>query len=145
MAILSGVQFANSEKYLLSGETLNIIMNYLKEKTIVIQSGSGLKIDEAGPEGTKISIDGVQVRTVTANLPDPPVATPYAATIPPTTPPGHSYNTVVRAAPTAQQVCVTALNVGSGSDKTLAKELVRKIAKEYAGTDASKHAADASK
>jgi len=83
----------------------------------------------------KISIDGVQVRTVTANLPDPPVATPYVATIPPTTPPGHSYNTVVPAAPTAQQVCVTAVNVGSGSDKTLCKPVDAVV--EFAGRSIS--------
>jgi len=33
----------------------------------------------------------------------------------------------------------------NGPDKVLAKEAVRKIAKDYAGTDAGKHAADASK
>jgi hypothetical protein len=53
-------KFNNGETYLLSGETLNAIMNYLKEKTVVILPGSGLKIDEVGPEGTKISIDGIE-------------------------------------------------------------------------------------
>jgi hypothetical protein len=33
----------------------------------------------------------------------------------------------------------------NGPDKVLAKEAIRKIAKDYAGTDAGKHAADASK
>ena len=33
----------------------------------------------------------------------------------------------------------------NGPDKVLAKEAVRKIAKDYAGTEAGKHAADASK
>lgn len=33
----------------------------------------------------------------------------------------------------------------NGPDKALAKEAIRKIAKDYAGTDAGKHAADASK
>jgi hypothetical protein len=51
-------EFDAGEKYLLSGETLNMIMNYIKEKTVVIVPGSGLKIDEVGPLGTKISIDG---------------------------------------------------------------------------------------
>jgi hypothetical protein len=54
-------QFDNGSKYLLSGETLNRIMDYLREKTIVIIPGSGLKIDEIGPDGTKISIDGTDV------------------------------------------------------------------------------------
>lgn len=54
-------QFDNSQTYLLTGETLNAIMNYIKEKTIVIVPGSGLKIDEVGPGGTKISIDGTDV------------------------------------------------------------------------------------
>ena len=51
-------QFNPAATYMLSGETLNAIMNYLKEKTIVIVAGSGLKIDEVGPDGTKISVDG---------------------------------------------------------------------------------------
>jgi hypothetical protein len=53
-------QFDNAQTYLLTGETLNAIMNYLKEKTIVIVPGSGLKVDEVGPGGMKISIDGVE-------------------------------------------------------------------------------------
>lgn len=53
-------QFDNSETYLLTGETLNAIMNYIKEKTIVIVPGSGLKIDEIGADGTRISVDGVE-------------------------------------------------------------------------------------
>jgi len=46
--------------YLLKGETLNQIMDYIREKTIVVAQGSGLKIDEVGPQGTKISVDGVE-------------------------------------------------------------------------------------
>ena len=52
-------QFDNGQTYLLTGETLNVIMDYIKEKTLVIVPGSGLKIDEVGPDGTKISIDGI--------------------------------------------------------------------------------------
>ena len=33
----------------------------------------------------------------------------------------------------------------NGPDKAVAKEVLRKLAKDYAGTDAGKHAADASK
>jgi hypothetical protein len=43
------------------GSTWNILVDYLREKTIVIIPGSGLKIDEVGPDGTKISIDGTNV------------------------------------------------------------------------------------
>jgi hypothetical protein len=54
-------QFDSGSTYLIKGETMNQIVNYLREKTIVIVPGSGLKIDEVGPEGTKISIDGTDV------------------------------------------------------------------------------------
>jgi hypothetical protein len=67
----------------------------------------------------KIRVDGVQVKTVTANLPDPGVATPFAATS--VTPAGHSYDVIVPGSATAQTVCVTAVNVGSGSDTTVCK------------------------
>ena len=53
--------FDKAATYLLNGETLNTIMRYIKEKTIVVVPGSGLKIDEIGPDGTKISIDGTDV------------------------------------------------------------------------------------
>jgi hypothetical protein len=53
-------QFEAGTTYLLKGETLNQIMDFIREKTIVIVPGSGLKIDEVGPQGTKISIDGVE-------------------------------------------------------------------------------------
>jgi hypothetical protein len=86
---------------------------------------SGRATDGDQPQAAltvKIRVDGVLVRTLTANLPDPPVATPYLATVPPQTLPGHGYNVVIPAAPTAQQVCVTAVNVGSsGSDRTACK------------------------
>jgi hypothetical protein len=53
--------FDAESTYLIRGETLNTIMDYIKEKTIVIVEGSGLKVDEIGPDGTKISIDGTNV------------------------------------------------------------------------------------
>ena len=58
-----------------------------------------------------------------ANLPDPPVATQgFFATVPPPTIPGHSYDVTVPAPANAQNVCVTAVNVGStGSNKTTCK------------------------
>jgi hypothetical protein len=46
---------------LIRGSTWNELVNYIREKTIVIVPGSGLKIDEVGPDGTKISIDGTDV------------------------------------------------------------------------------------
>lgn len=79
----------------------------------------------------KISVDGVQVKTMVANMPDPPVATQYFTTVPPPTPTGHSYDVVVPAAATAQQVCVTAVNVGSGSDRTVCKPVDAIV--EFAG------------
>jgi hypothetical protein len=54
-------RFDNGETYLLTGETLNAIMDWLNENRIVIVAGSGLKVDEVGPQGTKISIDGTDV------------------------------------------------------------------------------------
>jgi Clostridium epsilon toxin ETX/Bacillus mosquitocidal toxin MTX2 len=83
----------------------------------------------------KISVDGVQAKTLTANMPDPPVATPRFARIPPPTLPGHSYDVVIPAAPTAQQVCVTAVNVGSGSDRTVCKQVDAVV--EFAGNSIS--------
>jgi Clostridium epsilon toxin ETX/Bacillus mosquitocidal toxin MTX2 len=71
------------------------------------------------PLTVKIRVDGVQVKTFTANLPDPGVATPFAATS--VTPAGHSYDGVVPASATAQVVCATAVNVGGGSDTTVCK------------------------
>jgi hypothetical protein len=53
-------KFEAGVTYWLTGETLNQIMDYIREKTLVIVPGSGLKIDEVGPQGTKISIDGVE-------------------------------------------------------------------------------------
>jgi hypothetical protein len=53
-------QFDRGETYILSGDTLQNIMDWLNENRIVIANGSGLKIDEVGPQGTKISIDGIE-------------------------------------------------------------------------------------
>lgn len=53
-------QFDRSEKYILSGDLLQDLVDWLAENKIVITQGSGLKIDEVGPNGTKISIDGVE-------------------------------------------------------------------------------------
>lgn len=83
-------------------------------------AGSASDADQPNTALTvKIRIDGVQVKTVTANLPDPGVATPFAATS--VTPAGHSYDVIVPALATAQTVCVTAVNVGGGSDTTVCK------------------------
>ena len=84
----------------------------------------------------QIRVDGALVKTVTANQPDPPVATPNAfATVPPPTLPGHSYNVTVPAAGTAQNVCVTAVNVGSGSNTTVCKAVDSVV--EFAGNSIS--------
>jgi RNase P/RNase MRP subunit p29 len=53
-------QFDNGQTYLLTGETLNTLVRFVKESRIVIVPGSGLKIDEVGADGTRISIDGVE-------------------------------------------------------------------------------------
>jgi hypothetical protein len=83
----------------------------------------------------KISVDGVQVKTLIANLPDEPVATQKAATIPPPVLPGHRYDVVVPAPPAAKQVCVTAVNVGSGSDRTVCRQIDAVV--EFAGRSIS--------
>src|SRR5690349_2265636 len=65
----------------------------------------------------RISIDGVLRKTVTANLPDPPVATPGVAKA--VVLPGHRFDVSIPAAANANQVCVTAVNVGStGTNRT---------------------------
>jgi hypothetical protein len=68
----------------------------------------------------QISVDGVLKRTVVASLPDPPVAT--QKTVPGF--PGHGYDVTVPAPANAQQVCVTAFNVGpTGTNKTSCKAI----------------------
>jgi hypothetical protein len=110
------------------------------DRTAIRVSGRATDADQPQTALTvKIRVDGALVKTLTANLPDPPVATPNfaaAATVPPPTLPGHSYNVVVPAAPTAQQVCVTAVNVGSsGSDTTVCKQVDSVV--EFAGNSIS--------
>jgi hypothetical protein len=79
-------------------------------------TGSATDADQASAALTvKISVDGALVQTVTANQPDPQVATPYAAGV---TPPGHSFDVIVPASQGAQNLCVTAVSVGGGSDTT---------------------------
>jgi hypothetical protein len=89
----------------------------------------------------RISIDGVLKRTLTANLPDPPVATPGFAKIPPPVLPGHGFNVTIPAAAGANQVCVTAVNVGSGSDRTVCKQIDKVL--EFAGNSISYDMANA--
>ena len=75
----------------------------------------------------RISIDGVLRKTMTANLPDPPIATPGVAKIvPPPTLPGHRFDATIPAAAGANQVCVTAVNVGpAGPNRTVCKNIDR--------------------
>jgi len=53
-------EFEAGVTYLLKGETLNQMVDWMRENRIIVVAGSGLKIDEVGPDGTKISIDGVE-------------------------------------------------------------------------------------
>ncbi len=79
-----------------------------------------------------ISVDGVFKRTVVANLTDPPVATQGFAAVPPPTIPGHRFDATVPAPANAQQVCVTAVNVGAtGANKTSCKAIDNVL--EFAG------------
>jgi hypothetical protein len=96
---------------------------------------AGRATDADQPSATltvRITVDGTVVKTLTANQADPPVATPNAfVAVPPPTLPGHSYSAVVPAAPSAKTVCVTAVNVGSGSDSTVCKAVDAVV--EFAG------------
>lgn len=65
------------------------------------------------PLTVKISIDNGPVTTVTANLSRPDVAAAF-----PQYGPSHGYDLVIPAGPSPHQVCVTAVNVGSGADST---------------------------
>ncbi len=101
------------------------------DRAAIHVAGSASDADQPNtPLTVKISVDGVQVKTLTANLPDPGVATPYASTS--VTPAGHSYDVTVPASATAQQVCVTAVNVGSGSDTTVCRTVDAVV--EFDGT-----------
>jgi hypothetical protein len=63
------------------------------------------------PLTVRMSIDGAQADTLTANASRPDVAAAF-----PQYGSAHGYDVVIPASPTAQQVCVTAVNVGSGTD-----------------------------
>ena len=75
----------------------------------------------------QVRVDGALVKTLVADQPDPPVATPGVALIsPPVGVPGHRFDVTVPAAAGASQVCVTAVNVGStGANTTLCKSIDR--------------------
>ena len=91
----------------------------------------------------RISIDGVLKKTMTANLPDPPIATPGVAKIvPPPTLPGHRFDATIPAAAGANQVCVTAVNVGpAGPNRTVCKNIDRVL--EFAANGISYDTANA--
>jgi Clostridium epsilon toxin ETX/Bacillus mosquitocidal toxin MTX2 len=81
----------------------------------------------------QIAVDGVLKRTLVANLPDPPVATQgVAKIISPPTVPGHGFDVTVLAPANAQNVCITAFNVGStGSNRTTCSPIDNVV--EFAG------------
>lgn len=65
------------------------------------------------PLSVRIDVDGSAVQTVTANASRPDVGAVY-----PKFGSSHGYDVTVPAVPTASRVCVTALNVGSGSNRS---------------------------
>src|SRR4051812_3223782 len=65
------------------------------------------------PLTVRISVDGALAQTLTANGSRPDVAAAY-----PSYGAAHGYDVTVPASPFARTVCVTAVNVGSGSDRT---------------------------
>jgi hypothetical protein len=81
----------------------------------------------------QIAVDGVLKRTLVANLPDPPVTHPgVARTVPLPAVPGHGFDVTVLAPANAQNVCITAFNVGStGSNRTTCKPIDNVV--EFAG------------
>jgi hypothetical protein len=84
----------------------------------------------------QIRVDNGPITTIVADKADPPVATPNALVgVGGVTPPGHRYDLNVPAPAGAQQVCVTALNVGSGSNTTLCRAIDRVV--EFAGNSIS--------
>jgi len=107
------------------------------DRAAIRVSGRATDADQPSAALTvQIRVDGTLVKTVTANQPDPPVATPGAfAAVPPPTVTGHSYDVVVPAPGTAQNVCVTAVNVGSGSNTTVCKAVDSVV--EFAGNSIS--------
>jgi hypothetical protein len=101
-------------------------------------TGRATDADEpATPLSVQIRVDGALVSTITADKADPPVATPNTliGNLPPTGPAGHSYDVNVPAPAGAQQVCVTALNLGAGANATLCKAVDRVL--EFAGSSIS--------
>src|SRR4051812_43189026 len=87
---------------------------------------SGRATDADSPSAAltvKIKVDGALVKTLTADQADPPVATPGFALVGGTTPGGHSFDVTVPAAAGAQQICVTAVNVGGGADATACRQM----------------------
>jgi hypothetical protein len=98
-------------------------------------SGRATDADTTNPLTVQIRVDGALVSTVTADKPDPPVATPNAllATVPPIGAPGHSYDLTVPAH--GAQVCVTAINVGGGSNATVCRATDNIV--EFAGNTIS--------
>jgi hypothetical protein len=70
------------------------------------------------PLTVRISVDGTVDGTFTADASRPDVAAAF-----PKYGAAHGYDVVVPASPTAQQVCVTAVNVGSGSDSTRCQQV----------------------
>jgi hypothetical protein len=96
--------------------------------------------DPARALKVRITIDGVLKATVTANLPDPPIATPGVAKV--LTLPGHRFDVTLPAAAGAGQVCATALNVGpTGPNRTVCKAVDRVL--EFAANGISYDTANA--
>lgn len=70
------------------------------------------------PLSVRISVDGSLVQTATANVSRPDVAAAH-----PSYGAAHGYDVTVPASPSAKTVCVTAVNVGSGSDTTSCQQV----------------------
>jgi hypothetical protein len=98
-------------------------------------TGKATDADTSAPLTVRIAVDGTVVKTITANQADPPVATPGFFVAGGVTPSGHSYDVTVPAGGAAQQVCVTAVNVGSGADATTCRAIDRVI--EFDGSSIS--------
>ena len=113
-------------------------------QTAVRVAGRAADADQPATALTvRISIDGVLKRTLTANLPDPPVATQRAAkAVLPPVGSGHRFDTTIPAAAGASRVCVTAVNVGStGANRTVCKSIDRVV--EFAANSISYDTANA--
>ena len=70
------------------------------------------------PLTVRISVDGAAATTQTANLSRPDVAAEY-----PKYGPNHGYEVTIPASQSPQQVCVTAVHVGSGADSTVCRQI----------------------